>query len=199
MTCLAIALALLVQAAQTSARPTSAALRRTYQANRFSILEVLGPKRSGLGIIVGAGGEVLTSIDYVGTGDAKVRFQGRELPARIVLSDPRLKVALLEIAAPGSFPSAAVKVQEALAAGNWVLGIVRPQSARPSVVVGSVLRANDEKTPFAETNLAIPPGSPVFDPQGRLVGIAVVRRTKGSSSVLPLATIKEQLATVIAQ
>src|SRR5262249_21356771 len=150
-------------------------------------------------VIVGAGGEVLTSVDYVDAKDTKVKFQGRELSARVVLSDPHLKVALLEISAPGSFPSAAVKVQEELAAGEGLLGIVRPHSRKLLVMVGNVLRPNGEKAPFAETSLAIAPGTPVFDVKGRLVGIAVAHRGKAGSSVLPLARIKAQLATVLSQ
>ncbi len=185
---------LTIASAQSAGRPSSAALRRTYESTRASFVQIIGPKRSGLGIIVGAGGEVLTSVDYVSGDGAKIRWQGRELPARVTLADARLKVALLEISAPGSFPSVAVKLHESLDAGSWVVGILRPQSAKPSVLVGSVLRANSEQEPFAETDLALPNGSPVFDAQGRLIAVAVQQRPKRGALVLPLAKIKAQLA-----
>ncbi len=185
---------LTIASAQPAGRPSSAALRRTYESSRASFVQIIGPKRSGLGIIVGAGGEVLTSVDYVSGDGAKIRWQGRELPARVTLADARLKVALLEISAPGSFPSVAVKLHESLDAGSWVVGILRPQSAKPSVLVGSVLRPNSEQEPFAETDLALPNGSPVFDAQGRLIAVAVQQRPKRGALVLPLAKIKAQLA-----
>lgn len=194
----ALSLSLLVfVSAQPAARPNSATLRRTYQDSRSSIVQVVGPKRSGIGIIVGAGGEVLTSLDYVGQSDAVVRWEGRELPARVTLADARLKVAMLEISAPGSFPSVAVKLRPALERGSWVLGILRYHSKSPSVLVGTVLRPNGDEAPFAETNLALPPGSPVFDAQGRLIALAVERRKKRGTLVLPLSTIKAQLAGVL--
>ncbi len=183
--------------AESAARPSSAALRRTYEGCRSSIVQVIGPKRSGIGIIVGAGGEVLTSVDYVGLNDAKVLWEGRELPARVTLADARLKVAMLEISAPGSFPSVAVKLHDSLQAGSWVLGILRAGSKRPSMLVGTVVRPNSDETPFAETNIALPLGSPVFDGQGRLIALAVQPRGKKGTLVLPLSTIKAQLASVL--
>jgi hypothetical protein len=178
-------------------RPSSAALRRTYEGSRSSIVEVIGPKRSGIGIIVGAGGEVLTSVDYVGLNEAKVRWEGRELPARVTLADAGLKVAMLEISAPGSFSAVAVKLLESLQTGSWALGIVGAGTSKPSVLVGTVTRPNSAEAPFAEMNIALAPGSPVFDGQGRMIALAVQRSGKKATLVLPLSRIKAQLASAL--
>src|SRR5262249_61163247 len=103
--------------ADSGDRPSSAVLRRTYEGSRSSIVQVIGPKGSGTGIIVGAGGEVLTSVDYVGLNEAKVRWEGRELPARVTLANASLKVAMIEISAPGSLSGGAWRLPGSLATG----------------------------------------------------------------------------------
>ena len=183
--------------ADSGDRPSNAVLRRTYEGSRSSIVEVIGPKRSGIGIIVGAGGEVLTSVDYVGLNEAKVRWEGRELPARVTLADAGLKVAMLEISAPGSFSAVAVKLLESLQTGSWALGIVGAGTSKPSVLVGTVTRPNSAEAPFAEMNIALAPGSPVFDGQGRMIALAVQRSGKKATLVLPLSRIKAQLASAL--
>ena len=185
--------------ADSGDRPSNAVLRRTYEGSRSSIVQVIGPKGSGTGIIVGAGGEVLTSVDYVGLNEAKVRWEGRELPARVTLANASLKVAMVEISAPGSFSAVAVKLPESLQTGSWVLGFVGAGTSKPSVLVGTVTRSNSEETPFAETNIALAPGSPVFDGQGRMIALAVQRSGKKATLVLPLSKIKAQLASALQQ
>ncbi len=179
------------------ARPSSAALRRTYESNRSSIVQVIGPQRSGAGIIVGTGGEVLTSLKHVGPIDAKVLWEGQELPARVTMSDARLGVAMLEISSPGSFSAVAVKLRDSLETGSWVVGFLRPHGKKPAVLVGTIVRSNGANAPFAETDLSLPAGSPVFDAQGRLIAIAVEGRGRRGTALLPLSTIKAGLTAVL--
>lgn len=196
MTALAALLAALF-AAPPASRPSSAVLRRTYQTARSSTVQVIGPKASGTGIIVGAAGEVLTSPQYVGLNDAKVLWDGREVPARVALADARLKVALVEISAPGSFPSVSVKLRDSLEMGSWLIGIIQPLGKRPSVAFGQVTRSNGGEAIFAEAALSVPPGTPVFDEQSRLVGLAVERSGKHQTRILPLSAIKAQLTALL--
>ncbi len=196
MISLALSLTALL-AAGPGNRPSSAVLRRAYQAARSSTVQVIGPKASGTGVIVGAGGEVLTSPQYVGLNDAKVVWGGSQVPARVALADARLKVALVEISAPGSFPSVAVKLRDSLEVGSWVIGIIQPLSKRPSIAFGKVTRSNGGEALFAEAGLSVPPGTPVFDEQSRLVGLAVERSGKHQTRILPLAAIKAQLTTFL--
>jgi hypothetical protein len=186
-------------AAVLAVGPTNAARRRTFENNRFSIVEVIGPKRSGMGVIVGAAGQVLTSVEYVGRYEAKVKYRDRELVARVALADPRLKLALLEMKAPGSFPSVAVKLQEKLQEGSFVLALVRPHSRKPSVLVGRVRKSNPNQPAFAETDLALPAGQALFDEKGRLVAVVVQQHGRRGSSVVPVATLKAQLAASITE
>jgi hypothetical protein len=176
-------------------RPTQAALRRAFENNRSSIVEVIGPKRSGIGVIVGAAGQVLTSVEYVGRYQAKVKVGGQELAARVVMADARLKVALLEMAVPGSFRSVAVKLQESLPAGSWLLALVRPNGRKPSVLVGKVRQSNLDRPPFAELDLALSAGHPLFDERGRLVALVVQRNGRRGSSIVPVSALNSQVAT----
>ncbi|HME90794.1 MAG TPA: serine protease [Myxococcaceae bacterium] len=196
MIALALPLAALL-AAQPAGRPSNAVLRRAYQAARSSTVQVIGPKASGTGIIVGAAGEVLTSPQFVGLNDAKVLWDGGQVPARVAFADARLKVALVEISAPGTFPSVAVKLRDSLETGSWVIGVVRPLGKRTSVAFGKVTRSNGGQSIFAEAELALPPGTPVFDEQSRLIGLAVERSGKRGTRILPLSTIKAQLTAFL--
>jgi hypothetical protein len=188
---------LALAAAPTGQRPSSAVIRRAYEAARSSTVKVVGPKGAGAGIIVGAAGEVLTSIDYVGTTEAKVIWEGRELTAKVTLANAQLRVALIEISAPGSFPSAAVKLREQLEEGSQVFSVASMRAKKTTVLIGSIVRPNSKSAPFAETDFAVPPGSPIFDEQGRLIALAVEARGKRSTAILPLWAIKSQLASVL--
>jgi len=197
MIALAVSLAALLAAQPGGRRPSNAVLRRAYQAARSSTVQVIGPKASGTGIIVGAAGEVLTSPQYVGLNDAKVLWDGGQVPAHVALADARLKVALVEISAPGTFPSVAVKLQDSLEVGSWVIGVVQPLGKHPSVVFGKVTRPSGGEAIFAEAELSLPPGTPVFDGQSRLIGLAVERSGKHATRILPLSTIKAQLTAFL--
>ena len=187
-----------VLSAQAGPRPSSAVLRRTYDVVRSSTVEVIGPSAAGTGVIVGSGGEVLTSARFVGLNEAKVLWGGREVQARIAFADGRLEVALVEISAPGSFPSVAVKMRELLEVGSWVIGVPRARGKRPSVVFGKVTRSNGSETNFAEADLTLPPGTPVFDDRTRLVGLAVGPAGRHATRILPLSVIKVQLTAALA-
>lgn len=189
------ALLAVAQESKQTPRPTQAALRRAFENNRSSMVEVIGPKRSGIGVIVGAAGQVLTSVEYVGLNEAKVKYRGQELAARVLIADARLKLALLEMAVPGSFPSVAVKLQESLPEGSWLLALVHPNGRKPSVLVGKVRKSNRDRSPFAEMDLALSAGHPLFDERGRLVALVVQRNGKRASTIVPVSSLKAQLVT----
>lgn len=187
------AMLLLAPLGPASFRPTNAAVRRAYETNTRSVVEVIGRKKSGSGIIVGASGQVLTSVEYVSLNEAKVRVDDQEFPARVTLADARLKIALVEIVPPGPFPSAPVKM-DALEPGTWLIGISRNRAGHSTTSVAKVGR-RAPSTPFLEIDLPLDPGSPVFDDKGRLVALAVVRRGK-ACSILPISHVRSELASV---
>lgn len=175
--------------------PTRAALRKAFEVNRGSVVEVVGPHRSGVGVLVGASGQVLTSVDFVGLERATVRRDGRELPAKVRLANAGLKVALVEIDPPGEYPATAVRLTEP-GEGDWLVAISRSRKGALSPEVAQVTRASSEATPFVELDRPLPAGTPLFDDKGRLVAVVVVSGGRGRfARALPLPAVKVELAS----
>lgn len=182
-----------------SKRPTNASLRKAFERNRDTVVEIRSPRGRGAGVIVGDAGQIATSIDHVGTSTATVRWGGRDRPARVTLADSRLRIALVELeVSPGEeLAPAAVDSQAALAPGTWLVGIDRPSDARsrPAPSAGRVIRGARAGDPFVVTDLPLHAGSPLFDVRGRLVAIAVERMGRIGSRAVPVSLLQAQVAS----
>jgi hypothetical protein len=186
--------ALLGLAAQgAEPKPTAAALDRAFQSNQASVVEVVGPHRRGTGVLVGADGRVLTSSELVGLESARVRVADKDLPAKVLMANPALKVALVAIDGGGSWRAAPVSLEPPLQRGDWLVGIRRSRKGDVIPAVGQVSRAARAGSPFLEADVSLAPGSPLFDRRGRLVAISVQARTGGCKAVA-LPAVKLQLA-----
>lgn len=195
MSTLGTCLLVLMAAAPARERaPTGAALRKAFELNRRAMVEVVGPHRSGPGVIVGASGQVLTSVDFVGLYDAKVRRDGKEHPAKVLLASADLKIAVLEIQPPGEFPAAPVHERGEVGKGSLLVGIGRSRKGDPTPVVGRVLKGASERSAFLEVGAPLPAGAPLFDGQGKLVAVSVGRRAGRACRALPVPAVKVQLA-----
>ncbi|MFY0569008.1 S1 family peptidase [Archangium lansingense] len=191
-------LVLLLLATRVSAsepeRPSRADLQRALAQYEQSVVRVRGPREAGLGIIVGTEGQVLTSVRHVSLDAAQVEYGGRELPATVVLANAYLKVAV--VAAPaGTYPAAAVKPNTGNLAGQWLIGIVPGKGKRKDMPASALARKGP--APFFDINLALPPGSPLYDETGRLVAVSVQRKGRGCRA-LSLDVVRQQLATKVA-
>lgn len=192
-------LAFTLPALADEARPSRADLQRVMEQHARSVVRVRGPKQSGTGVIVGAAGQVLTSLgpvgeELVGLDAATVEHDGKALPARVVLANADLKVAV--VAAPdGTYPAVPVKLLKDgdSLAGRWVVGVLPATKGQPARPV-SAQATGSAPLPFYDVPLALPAGSPVFDGDGRLVAV-VVQRTRRGCRVLPLGAVKVQLAS----
>ncbi|MCP3101841.1 serine protease [Myxococcus sp. K15C18031901] len=177
-------------------RPSRADLRRVMEQHTRSVVQVSGPRRSGTGVFVGAAGQVLTSVDpvgeeYVGLQAATVVHGEQRLPARVVLANVALRVAV--VAAPdGAYPAVPVRLLKEgdSLAGRWVVGVIPASRRQPATPVTA--QATRAPAPFFDVPLALPPGSPVFDAEGRLLAV-VVQRTRGGCRVLPMSEVKVRL------
>ncbi len=109
---LPLLLALSIATSAGPKAPTSAAYRKTFENNQHTLVEVIGPSHRGPGVIVGEAGEVLTSVDNVGLTEAKVRFGKTEQPAKVVLANAYLKVALVRPERPPGLRAPAVRAAE---------------------------------------------------------------------------------------
>ncbi|WP_236069353.1 MXAN_2756 family trypsin-like serine endoprotease [Citreicoccus inhibens] len=189
LTCLALAAPVL---ADEDARPSRADLTRALELHARSTVRVIGPKQTGLGIVVGTQGQILTSVQYVGLESAEVEHDGQARPAKVVLANARLKVAL--VSAPGeAWPAAPVRLPPEGLVGRWVVGVEPGRRGQPSTPRAALARSAPE--PFFDVGLALPVGSPVFGADGRLVAVVVERRGKQGARALPLSAVKAQLAS----
>jgi hypothetical protein len=182
-----------VVASASEPRPSAAALRKAFESNRDSVVEVVGPHARGAGVVVGAAGQVLTSVSYVGLESATVRVADKSLPAKVLMANATLKVAVVSVGDAGvdGWRSAPVALSTPLTRGMWVVGLKRARDGSVSPLVGQVSRVPME-TAFVDTDLRLPPGSPLFDSRGRMVAITVQTRADGSRA-LPLPRVKGEL------
>nr|WP_143195809.1 serine protease [Archangium sp. Cb G35] len=189
---------LVLLATQVSAsepeRPSRADLQRALAQYERSVVRVRGPRAAGPGVIVGTEGQVLTAVNHVDLDAAQVEFSGRTLPATVVLANAYLKVAV--VAAPaGTYPAAAVKPNTGNLLGQWLIGIIPGKGKRKDTPASALARK--APAPFVDVNLALSPGSPLYDETGRLVAVSVQRKGRGCR-VLPLDVVRQQLATKVA-
>ncbi len=191
---LVLVLALLATPASAAERPSNADLRKALALHERSVVWVRGAREAGPGIIVGTEGQVLTSVRHVSLESAQVEYAGRTLPATVVLANAYLKVAVVA-APPGTYPAAPVRVTTERPTGQWLIGVVPGRGKRKDMPAAALARKAPE--PFVDVDLALPPGTPLFDTNGRLVAVSVQRQGRGCRA-LPLDAVKRQLATKVA-
>ncbi|GMT96159.1 hypothetical protein KH5H1_02780 [Corallococcus caeni] len=178
--------------AGAEARPSRADLQRVLELHARSSVRVRGPQHAGPGIIVGADGQVLTAVSLVGPESAQVEHAGNALTARVVLSSTVLQVAV--VAGPqGAWPAAPVRLVPEGLAGRWVVGVM-PARKKGQRDTPKATLAKAAPAPFFDVDLTLVPGSPLYDGDGRLVGVVVERRGRGARA-LPLSAVKAELAS----
>lgn len=140
------------------------------------------PRRSmGSGFIVSSDGYVLTNNHVIeGADEIVVRLNDRrELPARLVGTDPRSDMAVLKIEDGDDLPVVKVGRSKNLKVGEWVLAIGSPFGFDYTVTAGIVSALGrslptENYVPFIQTDVAINPGNsggPLFNLDGEVIGI----------------------------
>ena len=140
------------------------------------------PRRSmGSGFIVSSDGYVLTNNHVVeGADEIIVRLNDRrELPARLVGTDPRSDMAVLKIDDGDDLPVVQIGRSRDLKVGEWVFAIGSPFGFDYTVTAGIVSALgrslpSENYVPFIQTDVAINPGNsggPLFNLDGDVVGI----------------------------
>ncbi|KAF0113464.1 MAG: Protease Do precursor [Rhodobacteraceae bacterium] len=149
----------------------------------------------GTGFIISAGGDIVTNNHVVeGADTVKVTLaDGTELAAEVVGTDPATDLALVRVKADKSLPFVEWGESARLRTGQDVVAIGNPFGLGNSVTSGivSALGRDINSGPldnFIQTDAAINRGNsggPLFDAEGRVVGIntAIVSPTGGSVGI----------------
>jgi len=152
------------------------------------------PGGMGSGVVVSSDGYILTNNHVVeGSDELSVALpDGRELPARVVGTDPKTDVAVVKIEATG-LPAATLADSDQLRVGDVVFAIGNPLGVGQTTTMGIVsamgrsnLRLLQEGYEnFIQTDASINPGNSggaLVDAQGRLVGIntAIISTSRGN-------------------
>lgn len=135
----------------------------------------------GSGFIIDAAGYIVTNNHVVGEASAvKVELtDGRELPARVIGTDPQTDLALLKVEAGGPLPAVTWGDSDALRVGDWVVAMGNPFGLGGSVTAGIVSARGRQigagpYDDFIQTDAPINPGNsggPLFNANGEVVGI----------------------------
>jgi len=167
----------------------------------------------GSGFVVAPNGIILTNSHVVlGAGKITVRFADkREQRARVLGVDPLTDVAVLKVEAD-HLPTATLGDSSQLAVGQWVLAIGAPLGLERTATQGIISALgrslpSDSYVPFIQTDVPINPGNsggPLFDVQGRVVGInsQIVSNTgsyMGLSFAIPINTAIAVVRQILAQ
>lgn len=152
--------------------------------------EPFDAKSLGSGFIISTDGYILTNNHVISDADEIiVRLNDRrELPAKVVGSDPRSDVAVLKINAD-NLPIVKIGDSGKLTVGEWVLAIGSPFDFDHSATAGIVSALgrslpNENYVPFIQTDVAINPGNsggPLLNLDGEVVGVnaQIYSRTGG--------------------
>jgi serine protease Do len=161
------------------------------------------PRRGeGSGFVEDPLGYIVTN-DHVVAGATRVRVRladKRDLPARLVGSDPQTDLALLKVDAPDLVAIPLGRSDE-VKVGDWVCAIGNPYGFDHSVTVG-VVSSKGRKIwdasfdSFIQTDAAINPGNsggPLLNTSGQVIGInsAMIAQGQGIGFAVPVSVAKD--------
>ncbi len=145
--------------------------RRTVQVR-------VGRRGCGSGVIWTADGQAVTNAHVVGDGQPSVElWNGREVRARVVRSDSKRDLALLELEAPG-LPHVTPGDSAALRAGELAIAVGNPFGFLGAVNTGAIHSVGTFRglgaRPWVVSNVRLAPGNsggPLANARGELIGV----------------------------
>jgi len=170
------------------------------------------PPGAGSGVLLDTEGYILTNNHVVAGRDqiTVVLSDERELPARVVGTDPKTDLAVIKIDADNLHPLRMGNSDE-LEVGDWVLAVGSPFGLQQTVTHGIVSAKGRSQVPgvdiqyqdFIQTDAAVNPGNsggPLVNLRGEVVGIntAIATRGDGYNSGIAFA-IPSNMALKIAR
>jgi serine protease Do len=175
------------------------------------------PQREGMGsgVIVRSDGYILTNNHVVENADELIveLSDRREVPGKIVGTDPETDLAVVKIDLVGLQP-ATLGSSDDIRVGDWVLAIGSPFGLNQTVTAGIISGKNRVQgivddgngfEDFLQTDAAINPGNsggPLVNLRGELVGIntAILSRTGASAGIgfaIPVSLAQPVLNSII--
>lgn len=166
----------------------------------------------GSGVIVGADGIVVSNYHVVeqATDIRVVLNDRREYPAKVLLADQGVDLAILQLQGAADLPALPLQDSDRLQVGDLVLAIGNPfgvgQTVSSGIVSGlarSAFSVGDGRGYFVQTDASINPGNSggaLVDMSGSLIGINTAILTKGGgSNGIGFAIPSNLVAAVLAQ
>jgi serine protease Do len=166
----------------------------------------------GSGAFIRADGYIVTNNHVVAQADELIvrTFDGRQLPATVVGTDPFSDLAVLRVEGDG-FPALEFAEEDQLRVGQWVMAFGSPLSEDLSntvtsgIVSGLGRRQGGGISDYIQTDAAINPGNsggPLVNLNGQIVGInsAIATRTGGFQGIgfaIPVSTARNTIAQLI--
>jgi serine protease Do len=147
----------------------------------------------GSGFIISADGLVVTNNHVIDGADEILIFltDGTRLPAKVVGVDDKTDLAVLKVDAGRELPFVEFGDSDTADVGDWVMAIGNPFGLGGSVTLGIVSARNRDiqagpYDQFIQTDAAINQGNsggPLFDMDGKVVGINTAIIARGGSSL----------------
>lgn len=148
----------------------------------------------GSGFVISADGYIVTNNHVIEQADEILVefFNGTELPAVLVGTDPRTDIAVLKVEPVQPLPFVAFGNSDLARVGDWVLAIGNPLGQGFSVSAGIVSARNRELSgsfdDFIQTDAAINRGNsggPLFNMNGEVIGVntAILSPNGGSIGI----------------
>ncbi|MEQ9450259.1 MAG: DegQ family serine endoprotease [Pseudomonadales bacterium] len=165
-------------------------------------------KGLGSGFILDAAGYVVTNHHVIaGADEITVTLDdGDKFDAVLVGEDPKTDLALLKITSDGALPHVALDNSDNIRVGDWVLAIGNPFGLGGTATAGIVsAKSRDIQAGPYDDYLQIDApinsgnsGGPVFDTQGRVIGVnTAIYSPNGGSVGIGFAIPASQVATII--
>jgi serine protease Do len=160
----------------------------------------------GSGAIIDPRGYILTN-NHVVAGSQQLLvhlYDGRELQGRVIGTDPRFDVALVQVQAPG-LRAATLGDSSRLQVGQWAIAIGSPFGLEQTMTVG-IISATGRKGlgrgtygDYLQTDASINPGNsggPLLDIDGRVIGIntMIASQAQGIGFAIPINMARQIVA-----
>jgi serine protease Do len=143
-------------------------------------------KGLGTGMIIDAQGHILTN-HHVAGGATKIEVllsSGERYPAKLVGTDPKTDLAVIQISAKGPLPYATFGDSDNVEVGEWVVAIGHPRGLDQTVTQGIISAKHragisdpGSYQDFLQTDAAINPGNsggPLLNLKGEVIGVNAV-------------------------